>query len=735
MTTEQATYSDFLATKRIHSESVGHDVSPDAIHPMLFPFQRALTRWAIRKGRGAIFADTGLGKTFMQLEWARLIGKRALIVAPLTVAQQTIEQAKLIGLDVNLTRDGTILPGINITNYEMIHHFDARGIDAVVLDESSILKAIAGKTRKKLTELFSETPYRLCCTATPAPNDIAEIANHAEFLGIKTRADMLATFFVHDDQGWRLKGYAADSFYRWMASWGMAVRHPSDIGYDDEGFILPELTVDPLWVDSAFTRPGELFFGGLKGIRDRAKMRKETTAERVAATAEMVNKNGDQWIVWCGLNDEGRMAAEMIRGAILVEGQMSTDRKTERIRGFQHGEHRVLVTKPRIAGFGMNFQHCAKMAFLGLSDSWESYYQCIRRCWRFGQKAPVNAVIVLSDLEREILQNVQRKEQEANAMAEELIEHVKNFEKAEIEGAEAKYEYKTKAIEGDGWRLMLGDSAERMAEIEADSVGLSVFSPPFLSLYTYTPSERDVGNSQDPVEFFKHFGFIMDQLMRVTMPGRNVCVHVAQVPALLARDGFIGVKDFRGQTIAEFERHGWVYHGEVCIDKNPQAQAIRTHAKALLFAQLKKDASWLRPALADYILVFRKPGDNPEAVHPDVDNETWIQWARPVWYGIQESDTLNVAEARADKDDRHICPLQLGVIERCIRLWSNPEDLVCDPFAGIGSTGHMAIHLGRRAVMCELKQSYFKAAARNMHKVSQQKRQGRLFAHEEMPDA
>jgi DNA modification methylase len=326
----------------------------------------------------------------------------------------------------------------------------------------------------------------------------------------------------------------------------------------------------------------------------------------------------------------------------------------------------------------------------------------------------VDAHIVLTDIESAIFKNIKRKEKMATFLKDKLIENIKEFEKEELDGGEKVEKYNEDTVETHDYKLMLGDSCIRMAEIEDDSVGLSVFSPPFLSLYTYSPTPRDIGNSDDKDTFMDHFGIIADHLLRITKPGRNCAVHVAQVPAMLVRDGYIGLKDFRGMTIELFQEHGFIYHGEVCIDKDPQAQAIRTKAKSLLFTQLKKDASWLRPALADYILVFRKPGDNAEPIKPDITNNQWIEWARPIWYNIRESDTLNVAEGRDEKDERHICPLQLGTIERVIKLWSNEGDVVCSPFMGIGSEGHQAIGLGRRFVGCELKESYYRAACKNI---------------------
>lgn len=281
--------------------------------------------------------------------------------------------------------------------------------------------------------------------------------------------------------------------------------------------------------------------------------------------------------------------------------------------------------------------------------------------------------------------------------------------------------------QGKDWMLWHGDSVEVLPGIPDRSVHLSVFSPPFSSLYTYTATERDLGNCATDDEFDQHFGFIVAELLRLTMPGRICCVHVAQVPTLLSKDGVIGLKDFRGQVIRLFQRTGWVYHREVCIDKDPQAQAIRTHSKALLFAQLRKDASWIGPAIADFVLVFRNPGDNPTPIHPDITNDEWIEWARPVWYGIRESDTLNVAEARGQDQERHICPLQLGVIERCIRLWSNPGEVVLDPFAGIGSTPHEAVRLGRHGLGVELNPDWFPVAVKNVRRAETMKAMPTLF--------
>ena len=428
-------YADFLATKAIVVNPNGRDVAPAEVHPSLFPFQRDMVRWSVRKGRAALFEDTGLGKTRQQIEWARLTGERTLILAPLAVARQTVAEGALIGVPITYARrqEDADPTGITITNYEMLHAFDPSAFGAVVLDESSILKNFEGKTRTGLIRAFSQTPYRLACTATPAPNDIAELANHAEFLGVMKREEMLAAFFVHDDTGWRLKGHAREPFYRWMASWGMSLKRPSDLGYEDDGYALPPLEITACLVPTTFTRPGQLFATDLKGIGDRAAVRRDTLTERVKAAADLILSEPDEpWIAWVGLNDEGRELAALIPGAVLVEGQDSPEDKATAIERFVSGETRVIVSKTSIFGFGLNLQRCARTVFVGLSDSYEAYYQAIRRCWRFGQTRPVHAYIVLTEPEEAIYANVCRKQREAEATAAELVKHVAAFEKAEI---------------------------------------------------------------------------------------------------------------------------------------------------------------------------------------------------------------------------------------------------------------------------------------------------------------
>ncbi len=429
-TAGQGTYAAFLAGKARVVHDAGPHCTPDDVHPSLFDFQRHITAWAVRKGRAAIWADTGLGKTRMQVEWCRLVGGRALILAPLAVAEQTVREAASIGVQAAYVRDqaeaDVLAPGwIAVTNYDRLHLIDPAAYRSVVLDESSILKSFDGKTRTTLIQSFQATPYRLACTATPAPNDVAELANHAEFLSTSTRTEMLAAYFVHDDDGWRLKGHASEAMWRWVSTWAVACRKPSDLGFDDTGYDLPPLSILSELLAVDVVPDGQLFATDLGGIGGRAAVRRLTLDARVERAAGIVTGESDEpWLLWCGLNAEAERLAELIPGAVNVHGGMSPEDKTDALLGFSDGTIRVLITKPSIAGFGMNWQHCARMAFVGLSDSYEAYYQCIRRCYRFGQARPVHVHIVLSELESTIAANVAAKERGASRMHDSLVRHL-----------------------------------------------------------------------------------------------------------------------------------------------------------------------------------------------------------------------------------------------------------------------------------------------------------------------
>lgn len=424
-------YSEFLASKKTFSRMAGFD--PEQRIISLFDWQWDIVIRACRLGKFAVFADCGLGKTPMQLEWAAQVlrrhGGKAIILAPLAVAEQTRREGAKFGVEVTVCRNcGEMRPGVNITNYEMLPHFSAEGLTAVILDESSILKNYSGKLRQAVTDFARTIPFRLCCTATPAPNDLMEIGTHSEFLGVMRRPEMLATYFIHDSgetQKWRLKGHAVAPFYRWMATWCTALRTPADIGFDDARYRLPPLRVHQTVVESE-PAAGRLFQIDAVTLQERREARKTSLVARTGAVADVVNSDGKPWVVWCDLNAESELLAKSIPGSVEIRGSHSPEEKKAALEGFSLGKTRVLVTKPSIAGFGLNWQHCSSMAFTGLSDSYEQFYQAVRRCWRFGQENPVDVHVVVSRSEGEVLKNIRRKEAQADALYGELIANMRS---------------------------------------------------------------------------------------------------------------------------------------------------------------------------------------------------------------------------------------------------------------------------------------------------------------------
>ena len=726
-------YAAFLRHKAIIDPPTGLAVVPK-LHERLFDFQRDIVRWALKRGRAAIFADCGMGKTFMQCEWARHVPGPVLILAPLAVAGQTARDMAGFGIEVNYAREQSQVRGkITITNYEMLEHFDASKFAGVVLDESSILKAYDGATRTLIIESFRDTPFRLACTATPAPNDFMELGNHAEFLGVMTRVEMLSMFFVHDGgetQNWRLKGHAESEFWKWLCSWAVMIRKPSDLGYPDGDFVLPELILHEVCVSVDQPADGQLFPMLAATLQERLQARRDTLGDRVADAARIVNGTDEPFLLWCNLNAESEALAKSIPGAVELTGSDSPEAKEAAMLGFTRGDIKRLVTKPSIAGFGMNWQHCNNMAFVGLSDSYEAFYQAVRRCWRFGQKKPVNVYVVTAETEGAVVANIKRKEADAMKMAENMVSHMKDLNAEAVRGVvREKSEYARDVAHGDGWTLHLGDCVEVASEIPDDSLHYTIYSPPFASLYTYSNSDRDMGNCKDQDEFMQHYRFLVRELYRATMPGRLVSFHCMNLPTSKVRDGHIGIRDFRGDLIRIHEIEGFIFHSEVCIWKDPVTAMQRTKALGLLHKQIRKDSCMSRQGIPDYLVTMRKPGDNPEAVShtsEDFPVQLWQQYASPVWMDINPSDTLQFRSAREHDDERHICPLQLGVIERAMKLWSNPGDTVFSPFAGIGSEGYTAIKMGRKFIGSELKRSYWGQACRNLD--SAKAEQGGLFA-------
>ena len=748
-------YQDFLATKDFDYHGEGLDLTPEDMSPVLYPFQRDITAWALNKGKAAVFADCGLGKTLMQIEWAQKIvgdtGRDVIIFAPLAVNRQTVEEGEKLGVVVHPVRSQEqVKPGVNIANYEMLGHFDPAQFAGLVLDESSILKHYGSVYRGKLTEFAQGINFRLCCTATPAPNDYVELINHAEFLAVMQGKPMIALFFTNDGNtthSWRLKKHAKNDFWMWVASWAIALRKPSDMGHEDDGFILPPIQWHDVEVETD-AMEGFLFPIEAQTLNEQRAAQRQSFPARKREILQLVD-NGEQWLIWCNYNYESTELHRAIPDSVEVCGADKLEDKEERMIAFSRGDVRVMVTKPKIAGFGMNWQRCHNMVFASLSHSYEAFYQATRRCWRFGQESPVNIYTVTSDAERGIVGNIKRKEKRVHVMMTSIIKQIaqRNFDVTQKERAM----YKTESDEGRDWKMHLGDAVEMIDGIPTDSVDLSIFSPPFPGMYAYSNSERDIGNCSQIDQMIEHFTYLVDakKLMRVVKPGRLACIHLMQLTAMQNRDGYIGIKDYRGRVIQMMIDAGWVYAGEACIDKNPQVQATRNKERGLLFKTLATNASVLRMALADYLIYFRKPGENQKVIragvsekynnpHGWITEEEWVEWAAPVWYrqtpdypgGIKETDVLNTKQAKGEDDERHICPLQLGVIHRAVYLWSAPGETVFSPFAGIGSEGYQALLDGRKFVGIELKPEYYEIAMKNCKQALQERQKQELFAEE-----
>ena len=737
MTTEQKKeYQEFLDQKKQQRVESGFVVNDEELNPALFPFQKYCVKRALAVGKFALFEDCGLGKTIQQLEWAQKvcekIDKPVLILAPLAVISQTIKEGEKFGYvvkeigDMDYQQD--METGIYITNYDNMEHIEAYHFGGVVLDESSILKNFQGKTRTALIDEFRNTPYKLACTATPSPNDTTEICNHSEFLDVMSRTEMLAMYFVHDGgstSDWRLKGHAKQMFWDFVSTWAVMLNKPSDIGYDDEGYDLPPLNVVQEIVETPKRDNGMLFNTTAVSATEYHKELRETYQIRLDRVAEMVNaRPTENFIIWIGHDDEGKYLRSLLPDAIEVKGSDSKQFKKDMLLGFGRGEFRVLITKLKIAQFGMNYQNCHNQIYASLDFSFEATYQGIRRSYRFGQTEQVNIYLITTDTMQNVKDAFDKKQaafrEMQAAMTLAMNRNIKN--QIQLQRMEVKNEYKS-----DYCHIKLGDCVQLIQEVPDESVGFSIFSPPFAELYTYSDKLEDMGNSKDYNEFFKAFKFLVGELYRVLWPGRNIAVHCMDLPIQKGKEGFIGLRDFSGMILQAFEEVGFIYHSRVTIWKNPVTEMQRTKALGLLHKQVKKDAAMSRVGIPDYLMVFRKDGEHDHPVHCDISVDTWQKWASPVWMDIDYGNTLNAAAGRDSNDEKHICPLQLDTIERAIRLWTNEGDTVLTPFLGIGSEVYTAIKTGRYGIGFELKESYFNEAIKNCRNIEVESHQPTLF--------
>lgn len=716
---KKADYLKFLEQKQKAHILSGFDVEENGLNKFMFPFQKFIVKRALKAGKYAIFADCGLGKTLMQLEWANQVNKQTkkpvLILAPLAVAGQTIKEGAKFHIDI-CKYDGSNAP-IQISNYEQLENIDCSLFAGIVLDESSILKNFEGATKKLILDLFAKTPYKLACTATPSPNDPMELGNHSEFLDVMSRNEMLAMYFVHDGgetAKWRLKGHAVKLFYQFIGSWAIMLNKPHDIGFDMEGYNLPKLNLIEKQIVTPKRDNGSLFNDAIISATNFNKELRLTKIQRLDEVIEIVKQKPDEnFIIWIKQNEEGEMLNKLLPDAKEVKGSDSNEYKEKTLLGFANNEFRILITKTKIASFGMNYQNCRNQIFASLDFSFEGLYQAIRRSYRFGQKNEVDIYLITTDTMSNVNEAINQKQKQFEIMQDEMSKAVnanlngKLMSKADFDITEEKNEW---------YQIKRGDSCQLITELENESIGLSVFSPPFAELYTYSSHLEDMGNSKDYKEFLMQFGYLIKELHRVMKQGRNVCVHCMDLPIQKGKEGFIGLRDFSGMILRAFEDAGFIYASRITIWKDPVIEMQRTKALGLLHKQVKKDSTMSRVGIPDYVMIFRKDGERTDPVtNTQMSVDLWQKIASPVWMDIDYGNTLQgFRNGREENDEKHICPLQLDTIERLILLYSNKGDTVFTPFMGIGSEVYQAVKMERKGIGFELKESYYDLAKANV---------------------
>jgi hypothetical protein len=720
-------YLEFLKQKQKTHVLSGFDVYE--LNPALFDFQKFIVKRALKAGKYAIFADCGLGKTLMQLEWANQVtrhtNKPVLILAPLAVSGQTIKEAQKFGLQCEKLKSDVFGEGVYITNYEQLEKIECDVFGGIVLDESSILKNFEGATKKLIIDRFLYTPYKLACTATPSPNDPMELGNHAEFLDVMSRNEMLAMYFVHDGgetAKWRLKGHATKLFYQFVGSWSIMLNKPNDIGFEMIGYDLPSLNLYENQIKTPKRNNGSLFNDAIISATNFNQELRFTKLERLDEAAKIVNESKENFIIWIKQNEEGDLLRKLIPEAVEVKGSDSPEYKEKMLLGFANNEFRVLITKTKVAQFGLNYQNCRNQVFASLDFSFEGLYQAIRRSYRFGQKNEVNIYLITTDTMSNVKESINHKQKQFEIMQEEMSKAIN----ANLQGQlMTTGNYDTNEESNEWYEIKRGDCVQRITEIKTESIGLSVFSPPFAELYTYSSHLEDMGNSKDYNEFLTQFGYLIKELHRVMMQGRNVAVHCMDLPIQKGKEGFIGLRDFSGMILKAFEEHGFIYHSRITIWKDPVVEMQRTKALGLLHKQVKKDSTMSRVGIPDYVLIFRKDGERENPVNnTDISVDFWQKIASPVWMDINYSNTLQgFRNGREENDEKHICPLQLDTIERLILLYSNKGDTVFTPFMGIGSEVYQAVKMGRKGIGIELKESYFDLAKRNLQSAVLEKNQ------------
>lgn len=725
-------YLEFLETKQKKHIQSGFEIDENDLNDKMFHFQKFIVKRALKAGKYAVFADCGLGKTLMQLEWAKQVSNHTnnpvLILAPLAVVKQTIQESIKFGQNA-IKYDGSNWP-IQIANYEQIDNIDCSLFSGIVLDESSILKNYEGATKKLIIDNFINTHYKLACTATPSPNDPMELGNHAEFLDVMGRNEMLAMYFVHDGgetAKWRLKGHAVKMFYQFVGSWSIMLNNPGDIGFHMDGYNLPALNLIEKQIKTPKRDNGSLFNDAIISATNFNSELRLTKFERLDEVVNIVNSRPDEnFIIWIKQNEEGETLKNLLPDAIEVKGSDSNEYKEKMLLGFANNEFRILITKLKIGSMGLNYQNCRNQIYASLDFSFEGLYQGIRRSYRFGQTNEVNIYMITTDTMSNVMQSINNKQQQFITMQDEMSKAVNaNLNGSLMQSAE----FDTESVSNEWYKIKRGDCVQLIKDLPDESIGLSVFSPPFAELYTYSSHLEDMGNSKDYNEFLTQFNFLVKELYRVLKPGRNIAIHCMDLPIQKGKEGYIGLRDFSGMILKSFEDEGFIYHSRVTIWKDPVVEMQRTKALGLLHKQVKKDSTMSRVGIPDYVMIFRKDGDRVDPVtNTDLPVDLWQKYASPVWMDINYGNTLNgFRNAREDNDEKHICPLQLDTIERLIHLYSNKGDTVFTPFMGIGSEVYQAVKMGRKGIGFELKESYFDMAKSNIQSAVNIKAQVSLF--------
>lgn len=771
-------YKEFLKTKQRNIINSGFDVDESTLNIMLFDFQKYIVKRALKAGKYAIFADCGLGKTPMQLEWANQITKKTkrpiLILAPLAVSLQTIREGEKFNIPVKKLKSDVFGEGIYITNYEQIENIDCSLFSGIILDESSILKNFTGKYKNLIIERFKFTQYKLACTATPSPNDLNEIGNHSEFLNILDAQDMRSKWFVRDEgmNNYRLKSHAKVDFYGWISSWATMLTNPKDLGFNGDSFILPKLTyIEHEIVSELQLGTGRLFNEGhVNATNFNAELRK-TKELRLQKTIDICNKTKGQILIWVKQNEEGEWLRKNLENCKEVKGNDSIEYKEKTLLGFANNEFRILITKAKIAQFGMNFQNCHVQIFPSLDFSFEAFYQQVRRSFRFGQKEQVKIHLIKTDTMENVKKTIEKKERQFLEMQLEMNRNINNQTYGLLNEYERK-EFKTNDV-----LLIKGDSCIEIKTIPDNSVDLIVFSPPFSSLFTYSNYIHDMGNNESHEEFFKQYQFLLKDLYRILKPGRLMCCHTKDLGVYKNSSGYTGQYDFTGEHTKSVLNENFKLHSKITIWTDPVLEMQRTKTQRLLYKQVTSDSSKTGVGMAEYITVFKKwEGDETEwepitgITKQNFDLDTWQEWASPVfkenlliydksqlietiqfmkaelfrlqnqcndglpkdwysdvWFDIKRTDVLNGKEGTAMGDEKHIAPLQLEVIHRIVNMWSNAGDVVFTPFLGIGSEIYKSVQNNRKGIGIELKDSYFDVAVRNVKNAIDSKKQLTLF--------